>query len=296
MNKEMIKKIAARMFAAWVLVIGLTMAAQAATLTVTKTADTSDGVCDADCSLREAIAAAAISGDEIVFSTLFDAPQIINVNGQLTISKNLTVTGKGANLLTIRNTAAASFSSRVFLINFGTVNLINFGTVNLSGMTITGGNTTDIGGGIWVFNGQTITLTGVHVTGNTASYGGIFVNRSVTLNLINSTVSNNTANGSNGFIGGGIVTLGRLNITNSTISGNRAPNCFSNCGGGIYKFNEDTITITDSTITDNEAAGTNSAGGIFIQSGTTTVRYSIIAANRKNTRHGVKLFGYCRPR
>lgn len=65
MNKEMIKKIAARMFAAWVLVIGLTMAAQAATLTVTKTADTSDGVCDADCSLREAIAAAAISGDEI---------------------------------------------------------------------------------------------------------------------------------------------------------------------------------------------------------------------------------------
>src|SRR5512147_992156 len=32
--------------------------AQAATFTVTKTADTDDGVCDADCSLREAIRAA----------------------------------------------------------------------------------------------------------------------------------------------------------------------------------------------------------------------------------------------
>ena len=38
--------------------------AQAATLTVTKTADTNDSICDADCSLREAIST-AISGDTI---------------------------------------------------------------------------------------------------------------------------------------------------------------------------------------------------------------------------------------
>ena len=35
-----------------------------ATLTVTKTEDTNDGVCDSDCSLREAIAA-AVAGDTI---------------------------------------------------------------------------------------------------------------------------------------------------------------------------------------------------------------------------------------
>src|SRR5512143_2212057 len=35
--------------------------ARAATFTVTKTADTNDGVCDADCSLREAISAANAS-------------------------------------------------------------------------------------------------------------------------------------------------------------------------------------------------------------------------------------------
>lgn len=40
----------------------LTAAAQAATLTVTKTADTNDTVCDADCSLREAFDAADGNG------------------------------------------------------------------------------------------------------------------------------------------------------------------------------------------------------------------------------------------
>jgi CSLREA domain-containing protein len=36
---------------------------RAATFTVTKTADTNDGVCDADCSLREAILAANAAPD-----------------------------------------------------------------------------------------------------------------------------------------------------------------------------------------------------------------------------------------
>lgn len=52
----------------------------AATLTVTKTADTNDGSCTADdCSLREAVTAAA-AGDTIVFaSPLFDSPQTITL-------------------------------------------------------------------------------------------------------------------------------------------------------------------------------------------------------------------------
>ena len=43
--------------------------ARAATFAVSKTADTNDGVCDADCSLREAIVAAnaAAGGDTITF-------------------------------------------------------------------------------------------------------------------------------------------------------------------------------------------------------------------------------------
>ena len=52
------------------LVAGLLLApnaAYAATFTVTKTADTADGTCDADCSLREAISAAnAFAGTDTI--------------------------------------------------------------------------------------------------------------------------------------------------------------------------------------------------------------------------------------
>ena len=245
-------------------------AAQAATLTVTTTADT-NGVCNSgvNCSLREAIAAAA-SGDTIVFaSPTFDSPQAININGQLSINKNLTVTGRAANLLTVRNTAA---NSGIFLINNGN-------SVNLSGMTLTGGNAR-IGGGITNDLG-TLTLTGVHVTGNTAVRGaGIFNNG--TLTITNSTISGNTAAGydfSNSGTSGGIENFGgTLTVTNTTISGNRVTG-FNFNGGGIFTSGND-VTVTNSTITRNEAAGADSAGGVFLRTGRiTTIRNSIIASN-----------------
>lgn len=77
--------------------------ASGATLTVTKTADTTDGSCNADCSLREALVAAA-SGDTIEFaSPLFDSPQVITLFGgaglgELFINKDLIINGKSANL------------------------------------------------------------------------------------------------------------------------------------------------------------------------------------------------------
>ena len=65
--------------------------------TVTKIADTNDGTCNSDCSLREAIAAAG-DGDLIRFaSPLFDSSQTITLGGTaLTISKSVTIEGPGA--------------------------------------------------------------------------------------------------------------------------------------------------------------------------------------------------------
>ena len=63
-----------------------------ATLTVTKTEDTNDGVCDVDCSLREAIAA-AVAGDTI------DLPAVtytLSLGAQLTIDVDLTLAGAGS--------------------------------------------------------------------------------------------------------------------------------------------------------------------------------------------------------
>jgi len=54
--RKTITYMAQRSVLACALLILIPAGALAATWTVTKTADTNDGVCDADCSLREAVA------------------------------------------------------------------------------------------------------------------------------------------------------------------------------------------------------------------------------------------------
>src|SRR5687768_4590912 len=79
----------------------------AATFTVTKIADTNDGTCDADCSLREAVGAAGATADNDVIefsSTVFGTVQTITLSGtDIIINGNgtLLIDGPGANLLTI---------------------------------------------------------------------------------------------------------------------------------------------------------------------------------------------------
>ncbi len=68
-----------RIFLGFCFVFCLAQAAFSATYTVTKIADTNDGMCNADCSLREAIAAANLTtdNDAIEFSTtLFSTNRI----------------------------------------------------------------------------------------------------------------------------------------------------------------------------------------------------------------------------
>lgn len=125
-------------------------------------ADTNDGVCNSDCSLREAVAAAA-SGDTIVFaSPQFDTPQTIQTNGQLTINKTLIINGRGVNLTTIQNIAPPSATSRVFLVDLT-------GNLTLSNVTVTGGNVSsgNVVGGI--LNRNQLTLIGCQISGNSAA-------------------------------------------------------------------------------------------------------------------------------
>jgi CSLREA domain-containing protein len=67
-----------------ILMAAIASSVQAATLTITKTADTNDGICNADCSLREAIAAsnATASNDVIEFdATVFSVARVIIAGG-----------------------------------------------------------------------------------------------------------------------------------------------------------------------------------------------------------------------
>ena len=92
----------------------------------------------------------------------------------------------------------------------------------------------------------------------------------MTLNLTNNTITNNSSNSGGGVYAGGHGNT-TLSFLNNIIARNNA-----NDGGGIYvNSGLDTltsITLTNNTITDNEA-GTDDGGGVYVSSwnGTTAV-------------------------
>jgi uncharacterized protein (TIGR03437 family) len=225
-------------------------------------------------SLRLAIGAANIGGgtNTIVFDpAFFNTPRVINLTGELpTIQNNLTITGPGAHLLTVRRNTGGTY--RIFTIGSGV-------TAAISGLTISNGNAgTGDGGGI--LNNGTLTITNCHITGNTAVGGGGISNTlGNLLTLTQSTVSNNTATGSS--TGGGIASIGGTTITNSTISGNIVTGSGGGNGGGL-RLSSAGASIANSTITNNSAAGASSAGGLRDNLAPVNIRNSIIAGNLNN--------------
>ncbi|MDT5060593.1 MAG: trimeric autotransporter adhesin, partial [Acidobacteriota bacterium] len=252
------------------------------TFQVNTIADTDDGACDPlgtgignkDCTLREAITLANADGnaETITFdSTVFAAPgpYVINLGSALPdITGDATITGPGANVLSVKRNVATAFT--IFRIG-------NNSTVNISGLTIINGNGS-AGGGILVgLNGAslgTLTLTNVAITGSTSTAteggGGIYILSGATVNVIRSTISGNHAPGASLGGGGGIYNAGQLTVVNSTISGNDT----SGNGGGIISVN--TTTLTNSTVASNTA---NQGGGVYRSAGTVTLKSTIIGDN-----------------
>lgn len=239
-----------------------------ATFTVTNADDSGTGT------LRAALGAANVSAgaDTIVFDpAFFNTARTINLTSELPgINGPLTITGPGAHLLNVRRDTGGNY--RIFTISSGV-------TATISGLTISNGNAgTGDGGGI--LNDGTLTLTNCHITGNTAVNGGGISNTlGNLLTLTQSTVSNNTATGTS--TGGGIASSGGTTITNSTISGNTVTGGGGNNGGGI-RLSAAGASIASSTITNNSAAGANSAGGLRDNLAPVNIRNSILAGNVSN--------------
>ena len=267
-----------------------------------------DGCAVGLCTLREAVnnANSNLGNDTITFQrAFFTQPRTITLGGTelaVIFSGSLTIDNTGPSLVTV----SGNNTSRI---------LLNDGVTTVNRLVFTGGNgsgTTTIDTGGAIYNSNALTLNQSQVNGNTAdgNGGGIFNQRIITLN--NSTVSNNSATGINGFgggtassstvdttvanivgstffnnqaagvgTGGAIDNIGALNITNSTFSGNSTINGGGN-GGAIWT-QQGAVSIVNSTVAGNTTAGSNSASGIFRDTGVVTLRNTIVAGNVNNT-------------
>lgn len=155
------------------------------------------------------------------------------------------------------------------------------GTFTLKNATIT--HCRDMSGGGLANNGGIMTIVNSSVTYNTADeptyggYGGGIYNSGI-LTILNSTISNNVSNfndaGASGGYGGGLFQsgIGTVTITNSTFNNNFA----DDVGGGIALMSSSTINMLNSTISGNDS---NYGGGIFANIGTLTIQNSTITNN-----------------
>jgi Carboxypeptidase regulatory-like domain/Right handed beta helix region/WD40-like Beta Propeller Repeat len=235
---------------------GAMISTQAATLTVTTKTDSGAG------SLRQAIIAAN-NDDKIVFAPGLSGS--IFLTSRLSINKNLTINGPGANVLGVEGRSTPT-EANVFQISAG--------TSLISDLRIAHGFSSGAGGGV-VVGGGNLTLNNCLVIGNEAeSAGGVFVGGGSSLTITNSTIDGNDS----AVEGGGISNRGgTLTIINSTIIENESP-----LGGGISVDSGGTATILDCTITKNGRNGSTSGdvGGLRIVTGSTVnLKNSIIAGN-----------------
>ena len=220
-------------------------------LVVTTNLDVTDQT-DGLTSLREAIAMANVDVglDVIAFDpSVFDSATTIVITSQLpTITDALTITGPGANLLSIDAQAGGDnvFDGngfRIFEVSDGDSR--SSIDVSISGLTLTGGDVGAAGGAI--SNLENLNLDAVSIVDNQAFFGGGVSNElSGVLSLTNSTIANNQATQE----GGGISTRGAFTAANVTISGNVAAGngaAIAALGGSLAS----TLNLTNVTLTNN---------------------------------------------
>lgn len=224
-----------------------------AILTVTNTANSGTG------SLRDTIARAQ-SGDVIKFASTLAGKKITLTSGNISIGKNITIDGSGAQGLTI----SGNKSSRAFFIGRN----LNVTVKNLSfvdGRAVNSNISLAEGGAIKVSDYSNLTVENSTFKANVAGRGGaIRVGYGGSLTVRGSTFDGNDGTLANdGFSAGAIATYGaggstgkgKLVIENSTFLNNKGVT-----GGAVYNL-LGPVTIKNSVFKSNES--TRGGGAIF---------------------------------
>ena len=231
-----------------------------------------------NCSLRGAITLAnSMSGtDTITFDeSVFSSAQVITLTSTLpTINTDMTISGPGANLLTISGNNLV----RPIYIDGSPA-------VTLSGLTIAQGKA-DYGGGIYLKQGV-LTLRKSVISSNVADNqgGGIYNANgdgpgfSGTIIMVNSTVSYNQASAGGGGIysavGLAAVSSTSVKIVNSTFYQNNSGTQPGARGGALY-VTVGGLQLINATIDHNQGT---IVGGIYVETAPMTMVNTIVSNN-----------------
>ncbi|MEJ7846877.1 MAG: choice-of-anchor Q domain-containing protein [Pyrinomonadaceae bacterium] len=251
--------------------------ADAANWTVTKPSNSNDGACNADCSLREAVAAAD-SGDTVIFDSNLVGQTFTLGGSEIVITKRITIDG----FLNNPNVAFISgeMMSRIFLVETGAgLVLRNITLVQGNGASATYDNGS--GGAIAAKIGGTLSLERVAIRGNKATvYGAIFLNGG-THSILNSSFTGNSAENCSAIgTSGGNVYLANVTVSNNFIIQNNPGIAGALCNGG------GNVVIRNSTI----AYNTENGGISNYFAGTLNIGNTIVAQNTAQTGPDIRMF------
>ena len=235
--------------------------------------DESDGDYSAgDLSLREAveIANSTTPAERISFAeSLWDQVLMLSL-GELLLESSLSLTGPGANRLTLQGNGA----SRLLRVDDGEGAAL--AEVSISGLSLIDGQA-DQGGAI--HSVEDLTLREVVLSSNSATGHGGAVFASGLLTIEASTLADNTAGDDGGAL---YLDTATLQLTNSTLSANRA----DGHGGGVYVSGSSEAVVQFSTIVsnvaDNDSDGIGTGGGLFAGN-SLALSHTLIAQNQDHT-------------
>ena len=233
-------------------------------------------------------------------------------NLELAGTEEKVITLDGGNVSSTNDGGAVHVSGGTFTMNDGVtitkcnakdggaVYITNVGTFNMTGGTITGCSATLSGGGVWMDDSSSFTMSGdskIEDCNSSSEGGGVYVtdvNNPCTFEMLdnatitrcravnggggvsygcgtsgtfeiseNAEISKNINNNNNSYGGGGIFLYGELTMNGGTISGNEAYN-----GAGVYVRNSSSFTMNVGTISDNKATGYG--GGVYLSDSTSS--------------------------
>ena len=235
---------------------------------------------------------AASSGDEIRISAGIytgSGMEVVSINKSLTLKGGYNSDFSTLNVNTYASILDGQNNRRVISIDSSSL------TVTLNGLyIIRGNNSSSSGGGVRDYVGNnTLTIQNCQIYQNVAniSGGGVFISDGSTATLTANEIYSNTSQGGDG---GGVAVAqnGSLTMTSNEIYGNLVD--WDASGGGVSIGENRTAWLTFNQIHDNRVG--ENGGGVSVGSATViTAAYNTISSNEAGTRgtaHGGGLYLY----